>query len=235
VSAAETGQATVKAVKAQARRLGLEWQLLPATTGDVVNQVILDGSSGEIVDAIPLQGEQTTGARVMCLQIPDNGTTYILGNLNSMPQFGELVARLRLNNNQSFPDAGSGTFVSFDTIDYDPWGGFDITGAPDRWTAPFPGVFFCNGRMVFTTNSTSRRAAFINTNGTTSGTGSRGGQSLQAPAAGTAQISATGTAFLQTGEYVGLRGIQNSGAPLTTSTSDGGCMLEIFYQGQVRS
>jgi hypothetical protein len=233
VSAAVTGQATVKAVKDQARRLGLEWQLIPATTGDVVNQVILDGGTGQIVDAVPLQGEQTTGARVMCLLLPNDGTVYIIGNLNSHPQIGSMVARLRLNANQSFADA-TNDFVQFDTIDYDPWGGFD-TADPTKWSAPFPGIFFCNGRMVWTTNATSRRGAFINTNGTTSGSDSRGGQSVQAAAAGTTQVAAVGTAFLHTGEYVGLRGIQNSGAPLTTSTSDGGCLLEIFYTGQDQS
>src|SRR4029079_4451413 len=137
----------------------------------------------------------------------------------SHPQIGSMVARLRLNNNQSFAD-GANDFVSFDTIDYDPWGGFNITGTPDRWIAPFPGMFFCNGKTVWTTNATGRRAAFINTNGTTSGTGRRGGQCVMAAPTGTTQVHAVGTAFLHTGEYVGLRGLQNAGIALTTSTSD---------------
>jgi hypothetical protein len=231
VSTAETGQATARAIKEQAVRLGLSWQMNPGTMLTTTD-VVLDGSAeGTKVAAIPLQSVIPT-ERVMCLLIPQDGLVYIIGSLGTLPPPGSMVARLRRGSSDQTFTTAVAAFISFDVADYDPWSGWD-DAIPDRWSAPFPGWFQCNGRIVWASNATSRRAAFINTNGSTSGTGTIGGASIQAAGNGTTQCGGVGSAFLQTGEYVGLRGIQNSGGNLVAdSGSDGGSCLEVFYTGQ---
>jgi hypothetical protein len=225
----ETGQATARAIKEQAVRLGLSWQMNPGTMV-TTTEVVLDGSKENTkIPAIPLQSVIPT-ERVMCLQIPADGLVYIIGSLGTLPPPGSLVARIRRgSSDQSFADGASG-FITFDTADYDPWNGWTTT---DRWILPFPGIFQCNGRIVWATNATGRRAAFVNKNGTSSGTGTLGGASINAATTGTTQTGGVGTIIGDTGEYVQLRGVQNSGVALNAaSATDGGPTLEIVYLGQ---
>lgn len=226
---AEVVGATAKALIDEARRLGLTWQLMPGTV-DADGNVVLDGGDLTSVPAVFLQGPMIPGQRVMCLLLPSEGSIYVIGSLGNLPTPGSLVARIRQTASQTFATAVA-EFIDFDTVDYDPWAGFD-PATPDRYTFPFPGIFQINGRIVWETNATSRRAVFINVNGTTSGTGSRGGSSVQAAAAGGTQVNGVGTYPAGAEEYVGLRGIQNSGGNLDTSTSDGGSCLEVVYLGQ---
>jgi hypothetical protein len=232
VSIAATGSATAHAIKEQARRLGLQWQLVPGTVDvGVDSTVILDGSGGvKTVTAIPLQGPLISGDRVMCLLLPSDGNVYVIGTLGAFPTPGELVAKLRQVNAQTTTTA-VGVFINFDTIDYDPWLGFNAA-TPDRWVFPFPGIFLCNARVVYVANAVSRRGCFIGLDGSTSGANTLGGASLQTPAAGTCQIGCVGTGNVQAGEYVGVQALQTSGGNLDTSNSNGGSLLEVIYLGQ---
>lgn len=229
---AATGSATAHAIKEQARRLGLQWQLVPGTVDvGADSSVILDGSGGvKTVTAIPLQGPLLSGDRVMCLLLPSDGNVYVIGTLGAFPTPGEMVAKLRQVNAQTLTTA-VGAFLNFDTVDYDPWLGF-ATATPDRWIAPFPGIFQFNARVVFVANATSRRGCFIGLDGSVSGANTLGGVSVQAPAAGTCQIGCIGTGILQAGEYVSVQGLQNSGVNVDTSNSNGGSLLEVIYLGQ---
>jgi len=225
-------QLLVQAIVENAKVLGLKWILRPGRISNIdisraSAQALIDGDDAP-VSVINLIGGINLNARVMCLIVP-NEAVYVIGKLGNFFDEGELVVRLIQNTPQSIADAGSGAFINFDTVDYDPLGWFK-TGTPDRVIAQIPGWYYCVGRVVWTANATSRRFAGINTNGTTSGTGTRAGQSLQTPATGSCQIQAAGAALLNgTTDYVGLRAIQNSGAPLNTANTDGGSVLEIYY------
>lgn len=230
-------QLLVQNIVAQAKQLGITWTLRPGVVikANSVSTatVLLDGDEFNII-AVNILGQTNLGSRVMCLIIP-NQAVYIIGRMNKYVEAGELVCRVRQTTNQSIPDAGAGTFLDFDSADYDPFG-FFRTATPNRVTPKFPGWYNCQGRVVWTANATSRRGAFVNMNNTTGGTGTLGGTSLQAPATGSAQLHGGGAGlFNGTSDFVGLRAIQNSGVALTTSGStDGGSILEIYYAGPGR-
>lgn len=230
MNSGDQAKATAQAMIDQSRRLGLTWQL---TAGTMVETdfVLLDGASTPVQVTL-LQGPAMIGIRVMCLELPSDGSVYVIGTLGNLPTPGSLVARIRQGTTAQTFTTAVADFIDFDTVDYDPWGGF-TPGTPDRYTFQFAGSFMCNGRIVWATNATNRRVALINVNGTTSGTGTIGGASIQAAGTGTTQCGGVGTYIATPGEYVGLRGIQNSGGNLDTgATTDGGPTLEIFYMGQ---
>lgn len=77
---------TVKALQADARRLGLTWQLRPATAGLEVGgkvQVILDGDS-VFINAVSLIGSMAEGSRVMAMLVPPAGV-FIIGGIGTSP------------------------------------------------------------------------------------------------------------------------------------------------------
>lgn len=222
----------VQAIKNESLSLGISWKIRPGTVtafdGTSIYLVKLDGdASGDPpIPGIPICAPPSENARVMCL-ITDPTTVYIIG---LTPTPGTLVLKVRQTAAQSLPDAGSGTFINFDTIDKDFFGTFDL-GSPDRWSPPIPGWFFGNCRGVFASNATSRRGAFLNTNGTTAAPGTVGGESVQAPATGTAQIGGSGAVYMTPNDFIGVRLIQNSGAALNTAGTDGGTTMEMIYLG----
>lgn len=75
----------VKALVANAKRLGLTWSLRPATTsstqGSTVMSVVLDGDTAE-VSAVSLCGFQQDGARVMVMSVPPAGS-FVVGRLGT--------------------------------------------------------------------------------------------------------------------------------------------------------
>lgn len=223
-----------QALAANADRLGLTWGLRPATVTDFdfatqKATAIYDGDT-EGVAMSSLCGGLLPGFRVMGMQVPPSAN-YALSYLN-VPPVGTLVIRLRVNGTQSIADAGTGEFVQFTTQEHNWFGSGFTAGAPTKYQPQIPGYYFFNGRAVWTANATSRRAAFLNINGTTGAPGTFGGQSLQAPATGSCQIQCAGSVFLNGDtDYIGLRVIQNSGAALTLATTDGGSVLEGYYMG----
>lgn len=228
----EETKTLVQALQQEALSLGISWKIRPATVtafDGTSTFVKIDGdATGDVaIPAIPLCAPPSENSRVMCL-LTDPTTVYIIG---LTPTPGTLVLKVRQNaGGQSIADGGSGTFVTFDTIDKDLFGTFDL-GSPDRWSPPIPGWFFMNCRGVFVSNAVSRRGAFINTNGTTAAPGTVGGSSLQAPATGTAQLGGSGSVYLTPNDFIGVRLIQNSGAPLNTAGTDGGTTMEAIYVG----
>ena len=235
----DDAQFLVQAIIANAKQLGITWTLRPAVmhTIDVSSAscvITLDGDSAPMT-AVNLIGGVNVGARVMCLIIP-NQAVYIIGKLGNFLGDGELVCRIHQATPQTIPHAGSGTFIEFDTVDYDPFGFFD-TITPDRVTPTVPGWYTFVGRVVYTANATSRRACFINTNGTLAAPGTLGGQSLQTPAGGSCQVQGVGAGLMNgTTDYAGVRALQNSGIALDTlsDSTDGGSTLEVFYSGPGR-
>lgn len=232
----DSSATAVRALTENASRLGLTWSLRPATVFDFdfasqKGSAVYDGDT-EAISFTSLCGGMLPGFRVMGMSVPPSAN-YALSYMN-VPQPGTLVARLQASTAQSIPDAGSGTFIQFDTQLHNWFQAGFSTGDPTKFTPPVAGFYNFVGRAVFAGNPTSRRAAFINTNGSTGAPGTLGGQSLQSPATGSCQIQGTGAGFFNgTTDYAGLRVIQNSGAPLSTlsSATDGGCMLEIYYVG----
>lgn len=229
-------QLIIQSIVAQAKQLGLTWSFRPGVilkyNSVSTATILLDGDEFNII-AINMVGQTNLFSRVMCIIVP-NQAVYIVGKIGKYIETGELVCRIRQGTTTQTLTTAVNTFVNFDTVDYDPFG-FFRTATPDRVTPKFAGWFRVNCRGVFAANATSRRGAFVNMNGTTSGTGSIGGQSLQAPATGTAQVEADGAGlFNGVSDYVGLRLLQNSGVNVDTSVSDGGCLLEVFYAGPGR-
>lgn len=233
----QTALAAVQAAIDEAGRLGLTWRLRPGTVaGDGVADplrvpVVVDGDDAT-TKAHSMVGPVVASQRVWCAQIPPAGI-YLIGVIGEAAvSAGMLVARLRREATQSIANGGSGQFIEFDTADYMPFGGWSDSVDPDRFTPPWPGVWRFNARVVYASNATSRRFCGINANGETVTSGTIGSQSLQAPAAGSAQIQADGSAVID-GDYVGVRTIQNSGGPLNVTGTDGGCLLEAYWLGPV--
>lgn len=224
----DTSVASAQALIKNARRLGLTWTLTPGTT-DVNNRVLLDGDEGnQSIDALSLVGNQRPGRRVMCLEVIDGGI-YILGTIDSVPPRGAPMAKLRRAVSQTFAVSGTADLIDFDTVDYDPYNGFD-EGTPDQWVVPFDGWYHVDCRIAWNSNATSRRAAFVDVNGLSSGI-TVCGSSLNAAATGTTQLGGSGSMELVQGDTLGLRGIQNSGGSLGTSTSDMGSVMTVTYLG----
>ena len=222
----------IAAIKENAADLGLQWRLRPGLVFKLENGVIyvrLDGAE-ETDPAIPATAitvAPSPGARVMCL-ITDPTSVYIIG---MTPEPGTAVLKVRRNSTLAIPDAGAGTYIQFDTVDLDFFGNFNTTLNPSQYIPSVPGWYFCNGRAVFVANATSRRGYFINKNfnGTTF---TVGGQSMQAPATGTAQLGGGGLVYMDgVSDYLGARAIQNSGAPLNLTTTADGSVLEVIYMG----
>lgn len=228
--------ALVGAVQENADRLGLVWGLRPATVYEYnfdtsACTAIYDGDE-EPIGMVSCAGPLLPGFRVMAMNVPPSGN-FIISTMG-VPEPGTLVIRLGVTAGQSFADNTS-DFIDFTVIQHSFFGGSGggfSTGTPDRWVPPVAGWYTFNGRIVWLTNATGRRGAFLNTNGTTSAPGTIGGQSLAAAQTGTSQIQCMGSAFFNgSTDYISLRGIQSSGAPLSTSTTDGGPVLEGFYTG----
>lgn len=224
----------VKALQENQFSLGLSWYFRPglitSTDSSGVTYVQLDGSTDDDLPnrAIPLGAQLGQGLRVMCL-VTSPTSIYIVG---AEPSIGSPILRVRRNATQSIPDGGSGTFILWDTVDLDLFNLIDTSSPSAQILVPVPGWYLMSGRAVFASNATSRRAFFINKNATTSGTGTIAGQSLQAPATGTAQIHAVGLGYLNgTDDTIGARVIQNSGGALNVDSTDGGSVLELTYLG----
>lgn len=234
MTAFENTAALVGAVQENADRLGLTWGLRPATvydynfdTGDCT--AIYDGDE-EPIGMVSCAGPLLPGFRVMAMQVPPSGN-FIISTIG-VPEPGTLVIRLGVTAGQSFADNTS-DFINFTVVQHSFFnsGGFS-TGTPSRWVPPLAGWYTFNGRIVWLTNATGRRGAFLNTNGTSAAPGTIGGQSLAAAQTGTSQIQCMGSAYFNgTTDYISLRGLQSSGAPLSTSVTDGGPVLEGFYSG----
>lgn len=233
----ESAAVAAQALAENADRLGLTWSMRPAEviSYDFATRkalAVYDGDD-EAISMTTLCGDMLPGFRVMGLAVPP-AANFAIGYLN-VPPPGTLVIRLRVTGNQSIADAGSGAFVEWGSVEHNWFDGGWSSGEPTKYQPPFPGWYFFNGRAVWTSNATSRRAALLNLNGTTAAPGTFGGQSLQTPATGSCQIQATGSVYLNgTTDYVGLRVIQNSGAPLSiVSSTDGGSVLEGYYVGAI--
>jgi hypothetical protein len=222
----------VQSVQENAFDLGLTWNLQPGTVVEsghgLINVQMDSDQSNTIIQAISLLGFMPADARVMLLSVPPS-TIFVLGLINNnYPTPGTAIVRVRQETPQSIVDAGAGTFLTWDAEDYDP---FSLWSSGTDVAIPFDGYYQVNTRGVFAANATSRRAAFANKNNTTSGTGTICGASIQAPATGTCQLGGSAIALLLTSDVVGTRVIQNSGAPLNTSSSDGGSELDLTWLG----
>src|SRR5262245_56353907 len=222
----------IRSIQDNSFELGLTWRLRPGTvtkSGSGLVQVVEDGDvSRTRIDAISLLGYMIEDTRVMLLHVPPS-TMFILGIINrDYPPPGSAIVSLRQDvTTQSIANAGAGQFITWDTAVYMPFGGW-TTGTD--FTLPFDGMYLCAGRGVFAANATSRRGAFVNKNNTTASPGTIGGESVQAPATGTCQVGGSGIMELLATDVIGLRVIQNSGAPLNTApNTDNGSSLDAIW------
>lgn len=225
--------ALVTAMVANSARLGLTWAIRFGTVESVhggLTYVLLDGEPDGAVPqpAVPLTVQPATRARITAF-VTSPTDIFIIG---VDPSPGKPVMKWRNTIATSIPNGGSGTFVPFDTFDLDVYNAAHAVGTTASWLPTVAGYYWLNCRGVFAVNATSRRGAFVSLNGTTSGTGTIGGASLQAPAAGTAQLGGGGLAYMDgVADFAGLRLIQDSGGALNTSNTDGGSLLEAVYLG----
>ena len=229
----DTAATTVSAIAENAERLGLTWSMKPATvTGydwDTNTATAVYDGDDVAIGMVSLTGPLLADFRVMAMFVPPSGN-FIVSTLG-IPDPGTLAIRLQASSTQSLTNAVT-NFIEFGTVQHNFFGGGFTLGSPDRYVPPVEGIWNFVGRVVFEANATSRRAAFLNTNGTSATPGTLGGQSLQAPAAGSCQIQAVGAGYFNgTTDYIGLRAIQNSGGALLTAIADGGSTLEGYYVG----
>lgn len=94
--AAEEIGVAVKELQAEARRLGLTWDLRPATIIDnrVTLTGIIDGDLTVVTELTSLVGRPEAGARVMVMSVPPSGN-YVVGYMSSnQPAIGQTLIRV---------------------------------------------------------------------------------------------------------------------------------------------
>jgi hypothetical protein len=93
------------------------------------------------IQAISLIGYLGANVRVMLLVTPPS-SIYIVGLVQTdYPPPGTAIVTLRQDSTvQSIADAGSGSFITWDTAEYMPFGGW--TSGTD-FTLPFDGQYLC--------------------------------------------------------------------------------------------
>lgn len=86
----------VKEIQVEARRLGLVWDLRPATVIDnrVTLTGIIDGDATVVIELISLVGRPEIGTRVMVMAVPPAGN-YVIGYLTrNEPALGQTLIRV---------------------------------------------------------------------------------------------------------------------------------------------
>lgn len=90
---------TAKAIVDNAKKLGLQWTMRPATVSSFAftttsnpSHIVYDGDSATVA-AVSLIGTVTAGSRVLAIQIPPSGN-FIIGNLTGQTP-SQLIARDR--------------------------------------------------------------------------------------------------------------------------------------------
>lgn len=111
------------------------------------------------------------------------------------------------------------TQVSLDTEDIDRDGGHSTTVNPSRYTAQTAGYYLCTGRISYVSNATGRRWSRWDVNGSEI-TASRLGFP---PANGdvTEIPAAPRRVYLNVGDYLELKGFQDTGGSLSTVVTSG--------------
>jgi hypothetical protein len=129
---------------------------------------------------------------------------------------------------QSIVNAGSGSAVTFDTeaVDTD---GMHSTGTnTSRLTAVTPGYYVVTGHVVFASNATGERQAWLLINGTGSRIGFGTTLAMTGASHVTAVIAST-TLFLNVGDYVEMFAYQSSGGALNTDVTTGSPRLSALW------
>jgi hypothetical protein len=221
----------INELRAQAARLGLQWQLRPANVAST-GTVTFDGDT-ELISAVSLIGHLYIGARVMCVTIPPDGT-FIIGHSQATLRPGMMVGFYTQETAQT---TATGIFepAELNAPDY-----FDIMQAHDpavnnsRFTPSVPGWYGFDGSVTFASNATGRRATRWAKNGVTSP-----GSNIVLPSAAgaTAYPAKTWAIYMNgQGDYVELEIWQESTVPLDTAvSSESTTHMKVTYLGSLET
>lgn len=117
------------------------------------------------------------------------------------------------------------TTLSFDSESYDPWAMHDTSTNTSRLTVTEPGVYLIGGHLEWASDATNIRGIYIRLNGSTVL-----GYVIANAVNGFATVLNVVTEYqLTTGDYVELRGYQNSGGMLDAAGGLSGCSMFISF------
>lgn len=157
--------ALVEAVVENADKLGLKWELRPATVSMVSQAslrvtVVMDGDDSNVtMPAFTLIGQVSVGQRVMVVSVPPQGA-YIIGSYGFTHG---LVAAKAFGTDVSI-GVGVQT-VNFEGSDYDT---YDMWNGSSQFVLPFDGVYVAHFNVLWlNTANAGIRFASINHDSTT--------------------------------------------------------------------
>lgn len=125
----------------------------------------------------------------------------------------------RQTNSQNI-STSTWTAITFDTEDIDRDGGHSTSSNTSRYTAQTQGYYLCSGKVAFVSNSTNRRWTRWDVNGSEINATRLSAQAANGDAT---EIPGVGRwVFLNVGDYVELKGFQDSGGTVATNVSTSG-------------
>lgn len=165
-------------------------------------------------------------------EMPANGVISSSGfnaGVKDAINFGALnrvIALMRATGTQSIPNT-AWTAITFDVEDVDTADGHSTSSNTSRYTAVYAGWYWGGGSVGFSLNATGARGASWYVNG--SAISPVGTLLPTIGASFGATVPAPGQLFfLNVGDYVELRGFQNSGGALNTQA---GSAMSIMWAG----
>lgn len=131
----------------------------------------------------------------------------------------DLSASVQNSTNITLADAGVGAALIFDTNNWDTGGFHSLTLNTSRLSIPVAGKYLVGFTLRYTSNATGYRAAWV---GVTGGTVRYGNSMVSANATAETELNGSVLLNLVAGDYVEVKSIQTSGAPLDVIAGNAG-------------
>lgn len=176
------------------------------------------GSSAGGKFTVATSGSRPTPAVGQVVLETDTGFIYYVASVNGtptrVPMPGSYLAKLKRSTAQNFGNSSAGALV-FTAADFDRLGGWN---GSTRYTAQVPGMYEFSGAISFSVSTAGYRQVswYVNAGVFNSSNAIVPGASGDS----TVVVARPFIAKLAAGDYVELFGLQNSGATLTTDTSN---------------
>lgn len=223
----------INELRVQAKRLGLIWELRPATVIGR-NMVIQDGDV-QAISAISLIGDTYVGSRVMCMIVPPDGT-FIVGYAQAVVRPGMLIGKFTQTTVQSVANGGWEPLELNGPDEFDLLQAHDPSVNDSRFTPNIPGWYTFTGCVAFAGSATGRRGFRWTKNGAVIES-----STLLQHAGSTSYVDTNAKSFSiylnGQGDYVEAEINQESGGPLSTfyTAENFGSYIEVHYTGSVQS
>lgn len=187
---------------------------------DLKNRVSNLETSGGGKLTVATSGSRPTPAVGQVVLETDTGYLYYVASVQGAPTRvpfpGSHVAKLRRTSSQNFGNNSAGA-LQFTVADFDRLGSWN-SSTPSRYTAQIPGIYEFTGGLSYSVSTAGYRSVTWYYNGSPF----NASNAVVPGAAGDSTVVAarTSTLKLAVGDYVELFGMQNSGATLTTDTTN---------------